>query len=247
MSFKYPIPKSDLYKKIDRTISPKCEMFEFGKQNLNNDNENATNYYFYSADFLVNNLKKFFTDEGISTENKTILDFAAGYGRISRFFKPIFKEVTCSDLDQSMLDFNKENLGIDGFKSEVNIEEKFNVEKKFDVVFCFSLFTHFNPNIWEKWFMKVFDLVEEGGYFIMSTRGPELVEKILGKKMEEDMTFAQVNETKGRLDPSYYGSISVSPKFVEEKTLTLKNISLLKYYSMAKCDLFQDVYIFQKI
>lgn len=177
----------------------------------------------------------------------TLLDFACGYGRCTRFLKPLFNEVMCADLEESMLDFNKTQFGINGFKSVIDVEERFNIDKKFDVVFCFSLFTHFNPDIWEKWFKKVFDLVKGNGFFIISTRGPSLAKAVSGKKMEGDMRFVKMNETDGRLESNYYGSITVSPKFVEEKIVSIKNIKLLKYYKMRECDLFQDVYIFQKI
>lgn len=244
MPHKCELPKTDLFRLVDTTINSNCEMYKFSLLKL--DNEKARDYYFYSANFLIENLIDFFKKEKTDIKNLSILDFACGYGRFTRFLIHLFKTVAVSDLEDDMLNFNKKRFGVETFKSTTNISKGINIKKKFDVVFCFSLFSHLNPEVWPKWFEAIFELVSENGYLIISVRGSKLHEKLIGKKMASDFDFRRGNETRGRLDPDYYGTFAITPNYIQNIISKIKGIEVLKHFEMGEFDLFHDIYIFRK-
>jgi len=175
----YPLPTSKLFGKVQRAIHPKCEMYSFAR--TRHDEESAFNYYFYSADYLIQRLLATLSRLGVDPAELSLLDFACGYGRMARFFVHIFKEVVVSDLEQEMLDFNREHFGVEGFLSAVDPEEISSLAgRRFGVVFCFSLMTHLPPGLWSRWLRTLFEQVEDNGYLIFSTRSAELAELIGG-------------------------------------------------------------------
>lgn len=175
----YPLPTSKLFGKLQRAIHPKCEMHSFAR--TRHDEESAFNYYFYSADYLIQRLVAALSKLGVDPAELSLLDFACGYGRITRSFVHIFKEVVVSDLEQEMLDFNHEHFGAEGFLSTVDPEEISGLAgRRFGVVFCFSLMTHLPLGLWSRWLRTLFEQVEDNGYLIFSTRSMELVELMEG-------------------------------------------------------------------
>jgi len=243
---------STLFPTVNREIHPKCEMYKYARAQLGSD-KLATEYYFHSAEFLVNNMLKFFDDESIDLGEKDLLDFASGYGRFTRYFVNVFKKVTISDLDQEMLDFNKDQLGAGGFLSRLDSEKTANKQpRKYDVVFCFSFFTHLNEQVWTDWFKKLFGLVSEDGYLIISTHGYKLFEKLapdqFGKPEQQssEFVFWGANETLGRLDPNYYGTNIIKDSFVDKVISQMKNICISKKFEMGDFDLHHNIYIFKK-
>jgi hypothetical protein len=105
-----------IYPDINTKVHPKCEMYRYAKFRLRSDFR-AAEYYFHSAEFLIKNMQKVFEETGINSKEKSVLDFASGYGRFVRYFVKMFNKVATSDVEQEMLDFNKREFGADGFLS----------------------------------------------------------------------------------------------------------------------------------
>ncbi len=233
-----------------RVIHPKCEMNKYARQMLQSD-EQATEYYFQSAEFLICNLVKYFEEEAVDSKNMTILDFASGYGRFTRYFVRLFKQVTVADLEPEMLDFCKNEFGADGFlssaKNTLAIEEH---SRRYDVVFCFSLFTHLRQDFWKDWFEKLYSLVAPNGYFIISTQGYKLFAKVdptrfgSPEQQKEKFLYLSGNETNGRLDAQVYGTSVVKEEFVLQVASRVKNIRLKRKFEMGEFDQYHDIFIF---
>jgi len=186
----------------------------------------------------------FLRGEGVDPSDKTILDFASGYGRFTRFFVRTFKATWVSDLEVDMLDFNKRCLGANGFLSSQYMHSTgLPAGRKFDVVFCFSLFTHLPDRIWGDSLAKLLSLVEPGGYAFISVRGEELVRKVTGNSIAGECQFSTGNETKGRLDSACYGTMSVTNEYVQRKVGAIPGADIIRRFKMGECDLFQDVYV----
>ena len=236
--------------KVNRRIHPACEMLGYIRRN--ETEERAREIYFESAEGLIENVLRFLESQGSDPSDKTILDFACGYGRFARYFVQSFKSVTVSDVDPEMLGFCGREFGTTGFLSSVtdaSVLERHG--QTYDVVFCFSLFTHLNPEVWAQWFERLFGLVANGGYLLISTHSYTLFEKLGVVSAEEaarqgEFVFYSGNETQGRLDPSIYGSLAINRPFVDRIIAGLKDIRLVKHYEMGEFDPYHDVYIFQR-
>lgn len=235
---------------ISRSIHPACEMYKYIRT-VEKEEQRAIDLYFQTTEFVVGNLLRFFAAEQVDPAEKTILDFASGYGRFTRYFVKLFREVTVSDLEPPMLDFCRKEFDVQGFRSSARdpgvIERR---SEKYDVVFCFSLFTHLNDRVWADWLEKLFALVANRGHLIISTHGYKLFEKLNivppgSESQQPEFLFLRGNETAGRLDPSVYGSLVVKDEFVRRAIRKINDIRVVEHYEMGEFDLYHDIYIFQ--
>jgi SAM-dependent methyltransferase len=235
--------------KLDRTIHPDCEMFAYARTRLASD-EAATDYFFESAERVVGGLLEFLDDRGLDPGTSSILDFASGYGRFTRYFALLFERVTVADTEPAMLAFN-ERFGAAGFLSPPHDTDAVKRHPgRYDVVFCFSLFTHLTEAVWPEWFGALFRLVATGGHLIVSTHGYELFALLDPERFaapgQPRFTFIPVNETTGRLDPSYYGTAVVSEAFVRGVAERVPQCRFVRRFGMGEFDRYHDVYAFER-
>lgn len=236
-----------LFKKVSREVHPKDEMFKTAKIALPQPGA-AFHYYFYAGGRVATRVADYLRGRGLDPGELSLLDFACGYGRVTRYFVALFREVTCSDLEPTMLQFAKEQFGASGFLSNVDLDKVRFPNRRFDVVFSFSLFTHLNPEIWRDWFWAVLDKVEPGGHFIFSTRGVEFARK-QGEPVGEGevIRFTERNETAGRLDANIYGQTTIARAFVEDVIASRPGLAdYLDYFGSGKFDMYQDMHVLQR-
>lgn len=238
--------KIKLFRHVDRSVHPQDEMFLTSKLVLPGLGE-AFHFYFYSGGNLSTRLVDWLCHQGKIPKNMSILDFACGYGRFTRYFSILFNKVYASDLEDSMLDFVKEKFGVSTFKSSIESSNFKLPQESFDIVFCYSLFTHLNPNIWKNWFEVLINLVAEDGYFVITTRSPQFA-KLKGDDLTgfDGILFSPKNETRGRLQPEIYGQTSVDKKYVEMIASSVGGNQYVEYFPGGSFDLYQDVHIFRK-
>jgi SAM-dependent methyltransferase len=165
------LPDAPLLSRVSQEIHPRCEMYDYAR-GLHGEQE-ARAYYFSSSLHLIEHLQRFLTAEGLRPAELSLLDFAAGYGRFTRFFVHLFREVAVSDLDPEMLAFAERCFGVPGYLSDTD-PRRLRIDRRFDVVFCFSLFTHLPKDSWIGWLRRLAELVEPGGLLLFSTRSPAL-------------------------------------------------------------------------
>jgi SAM-dependent methyltransferase len=242
-------PRPEYLVNINRSVHPACEMHRYLKDK--ESEARATEIYFRYAEFLVYKLARFSDEQGMRTREKTLLDFACGYGRFARYFANLFKEVTVSDLEPEMLDFCRKEFGTMAFLSSNSANVVGNYQARYDVVFCFSLFTHLNEQQWREWFKALFNLVAKQGYLIISTQGHELMAKLNIPPGPENTKapgffFSADNETDGRLDPTTYGITVLRDSYVRNVASTIAGMRVVKHYKMGTFDLYHDIYVFQK-
>lgn len=238
--------KIQLFRHVDRSVHPNDEMFLTSKAVLPGSGE-AFHYYFYSGGYLSTRLADWLIQHGEIPKNMSILDFASGYGRFTRYFSLLFNKVYASDLEDSMLDFINDKFGVSTFKSSIDSNNFKFPQDSFDIVFCYSLFTHLHPTIWKNWFITLFTMVAENGYFVITTRSPKFA-----KSRGDDLTdfdgilFSPKNETRGRLEPEIYGQTTVNKEYVEMIASSVGSNKYIDYFPGGSFDLYQDVHIFKK-
>lgn len=235
-----------LYNSISKTIHPDDEMFRMIKRLMPQLGE-AANQYFFGGGFVALSLVSALRAQGIEPARSTLLDFGAGYGRVTRHLVHLFREVTIMDLDPEMISFARSEFGVRGYLSHPSIELAQWPARQFDVVFSFSVFTHFHPDIWCTWFERVFDCVRAGGYLIITTRGVAF-HKARGGTIAGDFDFVEKNENMDRLDPGVYGQMTVSNAYIERQIAHLKGrLEYLERFEGGDFDLYQEAHVFRRL
>jgi SAM-dependent methyltransferase len=198
----------------DLAIDARDEMLGFLVDVFEGDRERALFQYFRSgwsiADGMLQILRWRFGDPG---RMERLLDFASGYGRVTRFLvREIPPErVWVADVYEGGVRFQEERFGVHGIVSTIRPED-FACAERFDAILVTSLFTHLPEERFVAWLRVLWSLLAPGGVLVFSTHSPGLLPP--GATMPESgILFAEQSES-GSLATSDYGSTWVSPGFV---------------------------------
>jgi 2-polyprenyl-3-methyl-5-hydroxy-6-metoxy-1,4-benzoquinol methylase len=105
-------------------------------------------------------------------ERPETLEFASGYGCVTRHLKNEFAEasVTACDIHDQALAFLAAYMHVATMCSS-NVPEQLSAERKFDAVFAISFFTHMPKTTWQRWLKALADRVVPGGAMLFTTHG----------------------------------------------------------------------------
>jgi len=231
------------------TIDPRDEMLRF----LREHQPYPVREYFSKGAAAVSQFEDVLTTAGRSYHQiDSILEFACGYGRMTRFLvhqMPRHK-ITVSDIDARAVDFTARTFGVRGFYS-VSDAKELRWAERYDAVLVVSLFSHLTLSVWTPWLKRLYELLNPKGLLLFTTHGlhaykqlpPEA--KALAKQACPGFWFSTFNETHGRLPTDYYGTAYVTDSFVREVVSTHDVGELVGFYA-AKLNGFQDVYAIQR-
>jgi SAM-dependent methyltransferase len=195
-------------------VDARDEMLEFLASSLDGDRERALYAYFQSglaiAGAMLQLLRWRF---GEPARVGRLLDFASGYGRVTRFLlaEVPAERVWVSDVYEEGVRFQQERFGVHGIVSAVAPED-FAAAGRFDAILVTSLFTHLPEERFVGWLARLLGLLAPGGLLGFSVHGEEL----LAPGVELPATgilFQEISES-GSLAASDYGSTWVSEGFV---------------------------------
>lgn len=129
-----------------------------------------------------------------ASEFKNILDLPSGYGRVTRFLKPMFPfaELTVSDLDREAVDFCRKNFLCNGVYSDADFS-KVQFDNKFDLIWVGSLITHFSEDMTINFFKFAAKYLRSGGLLIVSSHGPFVAGLINGRLPNESYGLPSEN------------------------------------------------------
>lgn len=144
----------------------------------------------------------------------SLLDFAAGYGRVSRFLAAALPPETLvvSDVDAGALEFQRRCFGVSTLPSEIS-PEHFAPGRSFECIVVTSLLTHLPERRFTAWLRRLWEHVEAGGLLVFTTHDRTLLP---GDHRGRDLEFTFVPTSESRsLARDEYGTAWVSPGFVE--------------------------------
>lgn len=231
---------------VDLAIEPRDEMLEFLLGSCQGDRDRALFAYFQSgwsiAESLLQVLRwRFGDDVGEGGRIGRLLDFASGYGRVSRF---ILRElpperVWVSDVYPEAVRFQEERFGVHGLVSTVRPED-FACSERFDVILVTSLFTHLREDRFIAWLAVLCRLLAPGGILIWSVHDQALL--VNGEEMPASgLLFQEISES-GSLAGSDYGSAWVTEAFVRRALERVAAGASLHRIPRALCN-YQDLYV----
>jgi SAM-dependent methyltransferase len=146
-----------------------------------------------------------------------LLDFGAGYGRLTRFLPGFFKgvEVQASEVKPESLQFLKEQFGIPGILHGTD-PESFPYEK-FDAILALSVFTHLPEALFQSWLERLSGALKEGGQMMITwndiSRKPAMSGKDFHYSSHSEDSFFRTSD---RLESDEeYGLTFVSASFLQ--------------------------------
>jgi SAM-dependent methyltransferase len=239
-------------------IDPSDEMYRFIADHWDwayhssrlTDRRYALREYLATGDQNVRELEEVLTQAGRPlSEVGSFLEFASGYGRMTRFLVHRLhpSRITVADINPSAVSFTCETFGVRGFLS-VEDPSSLRHDCRYDVIFVGSLFTHLHHAYWGSWLQHLYSLLLDAGLLIFSTHGLKVLDEIYGPRWKalvetesDGFWFLRTNETLGRLPTSYYGAAFVTDSYVRTFVET-NRLGRLEGFHPAKFG-FQDLYV----
>ncbi len=149
-----------------------------------------------------------------------LLEFAAGYGRVTRHLRNELPHATivASDIHPQAIEFLSAVLGVPALQS-VPDPRTFRVEKPYDVVFALSFFSHVPRHTFGPWIAALFGALRPGGYLVFTTHGLKSRAALgLGDlELPADGFWFRPQSEQGDLEPAEYGTTVVTREFVAEE------------------------------
>jgi SAM-dependent methyltransferase len=170
-----------------------------------------------------------------------VLEFACGYGRVSRFLlqKVQADNLWVSDVLEGGVEFVRDRFGVNGFVSSANPDEVEGL-RGFDVIYVVSLFSHLPRPRFQAWLQTLWQALSPDGLLIFSTHGMDLAPADLGVG---EFLFRRQSES-SVLDVDEYGTTYVTP--AEVRSIAAQ-VGAQHHYCQAR-DLcfFQDLHVLSR-
>lgn len=145
-------------------------------------------------------------------DTPSCLDFASGYGRLTRFLALEVPptRIWASDVLDSALDFVRATFGVQGFRSEMDpVQLAF--PRRFSLIWVGSLFSHLPRHRFGPFLSALHGALEDDGIAFFSTHSPEILAP--AERDPSGFTFRAESESQ-RIDPREYGATFVEPSMV---------------------------------
>lgn len=150
----------------------------------------------------------------LKTREPRILEFAAGFGRLTRFLVKRYDPslIVTSDIDEPAVAFCGERIGVRSIVSAIRPED-LPIHEKFDLILVYSLFSHLPADLFSRWLGRLYELLDEGGFLVISVHDERSVPP--EHRNPGGLTFGPENESRF-LESSVYGSTWVSSAYVRD-------------------------------
>jgi hypothetical protein len=148
----------------------------------------------------------------LQTREPRILEFAAGFGRLTRFLVKRYQasHIVTSDIDEPAVDFCRERIGVRSVLSAMEPED-LAIDGRFDLILVYSLFSHLPADRFSRWLGRLYQLLDEGGFLVISVHDDRSVPP--EHRGPEGITFTPDSESRF-LESAVYGSTWVSSDYV---------------------------------
>ncbi len=226
---------------LDRAVAVADEMLVWPREQSFGSQHQALVRYFHNGASAARTVEAALGWRFGAGGDPRILDFAAGYGRVTRFLlldHPA-ASVCVSDIDPVAVDHQRRRRGVDGFVSTPD-PDALPCDRRFDAVVVLSLLSHLPEPTFRRWLARLVGSVAPGGLLLFSTLGEPAL--LPGRRMPPGgFHFEPMSETR-RLDTASYGSAWVSEAFVARELAALAPAAAWRRVPQGLWHL-QDVYL----
>ena len=219
---------------LNRAVDERDDMLDFAIGLFDHDRDRAIENYFQ------NGLEQFELVRHIARWRKPVrrmLDFASGYGRLTRFLvhEKLAEEVTVCDILEGGMAFQTAQFGVRAVVS-TTLPENLVVPERYDLIFVASLFTHLPPSTFTPWLQRLATMLESDGLLIFSVH-----DETIAPDRVDGIHFATNSESRV-LDTNEYGSTWVTETWVREQVAAIDPSFACVRLPRALSD-WQDVYV----
>jgi SAM-dependent methyltransferase len=163
-----------------------------------------------------------------STRAPTVLEFASGYGMVTRHLaldRSI--ELHSCDIHPQAIQFLECEIGVRAIQSS-SCPEMLRLPMQFDVVFALSFFSHMPITTWARWLVQLIEATRIGGITTFTTQRmvsrkyfgePEIPELGFWFKAESEQFDLSIEE---------YGQTIVTPAFVKKNVASMPFAELVE-------------------
>jgi len=151
---------------------------------------------------------------GPSLRELSVLDFASGFGRVTRWLMQELapRRVWVSDIFPAAVEFQRRAFGVHGFSSTAH-PEQLECGETFDCVIASSLFSHLPEETFEPWLRRLYGLLRPGGVLLFSVHDRSIREPATAPHPESGLEFDRLSEIP-ELEADRYGTSWVDEPFV---------------------------------
>jgi SAM-dependent methyltransferase len=192
-------------------VHPHDEMLRYSIESHNGDLDRGKAAYFYSGIRAFQMTQQLIEWRFDSSDALDMLDFASGYGRVTRFLLERLgpQHLTISDVMSSAVEYQRTVFDVNAVVSSTHPGD-FTLSDSYHIVQAISLFSHLSEASFRRWLSRLWECVKPGGLLIFTVHDVSLSSHSEGRK---DFIFSPASENQG-LDPSDYGTTWVSESFV---------------------------------
>ena len=203
-------------------VSPKDEMFNKGILPGYDNDKNVSYFRYLESGKRMFDVYRQIVDfqfggfDGLTS----VMDFASGYGRLTRFLVQnlLPAKIWVSDIYADAVSWQNEYFGVHGIESTGDPKEFVN-ESRYSIVFVGSLFSHLPDSLFQAWLHKLYESVEEGGILVFSVHDESILPD--GCTMSPNGILFQPWSESDTLDTDIYGMTWVTEAYVSR---SIKNL-----------------------
>jgi len=195
-------------------IDRRCQMYAYGFPRPESD-PGAVFNYFDSGLKMLHPLRALarWKFGGFSKVGR-LLDFASGFGRLTRFLVQELpaSAIVVSDIQADAVESQRRAFGVDGLVSATD-PARLRSPDLFDMIFVASLFTHLPESRFHEWLARLMDLLTPNGMLVFSVHDESLLiphRPMPSSGFDYNPGVSEIDS----LERSEYGSTHVSASFV---------------------------------
>jgi SAM-dependent methyltransferase len=236
------VPASGRFVRLRLDVDAEDEMFLHYRNLHGGDRDRALVLYFDSGRRIWETMAAVLRWRfGAPGAGFRLLDFASGYGRVTRFavldVPP--ERLWVADVYAGGVRFQEQAFGVHGLVSHAD-PERFECAETFDAVLVSSLFTHLPEATFRAWFRRLCGRLRPGGVLVFSVHDEDLLAP--GRELPASGILFDLVSESGSLPAEQYGTTWVSEAFVRRTAGELApDASVHRVPRGLLC--FQDLYV----
>ncbi|NWH08301.1 MAG: glycoside hydrolase family 99-like domain-containing protein [Alphaproteobacteria bacterium] len=202
-------------------------IFRFLVENRSFANQRAAAHYYFgdgrrSAERLRELVFKLLPGSRLKEDAFSLLEFASGYGCVTRHFRNVFPsaDIVACDIHEEAIGFIEAELAVPARLSR-SVPEELNLGRQFDVVFALSFFSHMPLRSWGRWVEALLRHTAPGGYLVFTTQGLTSRRFFGNPEIPENGFWFRAESEQKDLDLAEYGQTIVTPEFVQREVARL--------------------------